>query len=229
MTRTCCALMALCLTCWAAAAKQDKVGDVLLNLPPPTGYCDLNEAHPSDARMLSVIGGVLEKGGNRLLAMSADCRQLEDWRSGKRPLLANYAQYQTRRAAENAPLPAAPAELIKATCQQLRAQGESAASRMMSDVQKRFDEALTTIKYNESKFLGVLAEEANTCYAALLSRIRAETGTDVAQVGMFAIMVVKGKLVFYYLFAPYVGAPGVTTQLDQLRHNVAALLAANRK
>jgi hypothetical protein len=34
--------MALCLTCWAAAAKQDKVGDVLLNLPPPTGYCDLN-------------------------------------------------------------------------------------------------------------------------------------------------------------------------------------------
>jgi hypothetical protein len=228
MLRVFCALVALCLLCWAAVAKQEKVGGVAVNLPPPAGYCELNEAQPGDARMLSVLGGVLEKGGNRLVAMSADCRQLDDWRNGKRPLLANYAQYQTQKASENASLPAAPAEVIKATCQQLRAQGEIIATRMVPDIQKRFDEALTAVRYNESKFLGVLGEDSKACYASLLSRIRAENGADVAQVGMFAVTIIKGKPIFYYLFAPYVGAPGITSQLDQLRRNVAALEAANR-
>jgi hypothetical protein len=229
MLRLSLALAAFCLLCWAAAAKQEKVGGVALNLLPPAGYCELDGAQPGDARMLSAIGGMLEKGGNRLLALSADCRQLDDWRNGKRPLLANYAQYQTQKASENASLPAAPAEVIKAACQQLRAQGDNIAARQLPDMQRSFDEALAGIKYNESKFLGVMAQDAKACYAALLSRIRAETGADVAQVGMFAITIIKGKAIFSYLFAPYAGAKELTVQLDQLRRNVAALDAANSK
>jgi hypothetical protein len=228
MIRVAGALITLCLLCGAAAAKQAKLGAVALNLPPPTGYCELSEAQPSDASMITAIGGMLDKGGNRLLAISADCRQLDDWRAGRRPLLANYAQYQTLKAWENTSLPAAPAEVIKATCAQLRGQGESLTANMTPEVQKRFDEVMKTVKINEMKFLGVLGEDSKTCYAALLQRIRAQTGTDIAQTSVFASIIVKGKLVYYYLFAPYVNGQSVTDLLNQLRRNVAALEAANR-
>jgi len=62
----------------------------------------------------------------------------------------------------------------------------------------------------------------------LLTRIRAENGADVAQ-GMFAVTVVKRRLVCSYLFAPHVGAQLVTEQLEQLRRNVGALRVANGK
>ena len=228
MIRVACALITLCLLCAVAAAKQAKLGAVALNLPVPAGYCELTEDQPSDAAMINAIGTMLEKGGNRLLVISAECRQLEDWRAGRRPLLANYAQYQTRKELENSRLPASPAEVIKATCAQMRAQGERFAANITPDVQKRFDEVMKTVKINETKFLGVLSEDSNVCYAALMQRIRAETGTDIAQAVVFATTLVKGKLVYNYLFAPYVSGQSVTDLLTQLRRNVAALKASNK-
>jgi hypothetical protein len=228
MIRVACALTTLCLLCWAAAAKEAKLGAVALTLPAPAGYCELSEAQPGDAGMITAIGAMLDKGGNRLLVISAECQQLDDWHAGRRPLLANYAQYQTLKAWENSNLPAAPAEVIKGTCAQLRAKGESLTTNMTPDVQRRFDEVMKTVKINEMKFLGVLDEDSNTCYAALLQRIRLQTGTDIAQAAVFATTIVKSKLVYYYLFAPYVGGQSVIDLLNQLRRNVAALEASNR-
>jgi hypothetical protein len=219
-------LMILCLLCWAAAARQASIGGMAVNLPPPAGYCELTEGQPSDAAMLNTVGGMIDKGGNRLLSISAECKQLEDWRAGRRPLLANYAQYQTLKAWEN-DLPATPAEVIKATCAHARAQGESLLNAITPGVQKRFDEVMHTVKINEMKFLGVVGEDAKTCYSAMLQRIRAQDGTDIAQVVVFATTVIKRKLLYYYLFAPYVSGQSVTDVYSQLRRNVAALEASN--
>jgi len=227
MIRVALALMTVCLFCIAAVAKQAKLGAVALNLPAPPGYCELTEDQPSDANMITTIGTMLEKGGNRLLVISAECRQLDDWRAGRRPLLANYAQYQTRMALENSNLPASPTEVIKGTCAQMRAKGESFTTSITPDVQKRFDEVMKTVKINEMKFLGVLSEDANACYAALMQRIRAQSGTDIAQAVVFATTIVKGKLVYYYLFAPYVSGQSVTDLLTQLKRYVAALETSN--
>jgi hypothetical protein len=228
MIRVAYALMTLCLLCGAAAAKQAKLGNVPLNLPPPAGYCELNEAQAKDTAMLTTVGTMLDKSGNRLLAMSAECRQLEDWRSARRPRLANYAQYQTLKAWEDISLPATPQQIIKTTCVELRAQGDSMVTKMTPDVQKRFDEVMKTVKVNEMKFLGVLAEDPNACYAALLQRLRLQDGTDIVQAIVFATTIVKNKLVYAYLFAPYTGGQVVTDLLKQLKPNVAALEAANR-
>jgi hypothetical protein len=55
-----------------------------------------------------------------------------------------------------------------------------------------------------------------------------QTGTDIAQAAVFATTIVKSKLVYYYLFAPYVSGQSVIDLLNQLRRNVAALEASNR-
>jgi hypothetical protein len=228
MSRVFCALLALLGLCCVAFAKQATLGAASLTPPPPAGYCEMDEAQPSDARMIGAVSAALERGPTRLLAISADCRQLEDWRAERRPLLGNYAQYHTLKAWENTALPAAPAEVIKQTCAALRAQGEDLLAKIGPDIRARVEQAMKDVKYNEMKFMGVVGEDTNACYASMLQRLRAETGADVEQVTVFAATIVKAKLVYYYLYAPFLSGQTVNEMLAQLRLNVAALQAANR-
>src|SRR5262245_33787725 len=62
-----------CALCVTATAKDAKVGGVLLKLPPPPGYCELDPSEPSDLRLFSILEGAFKNSGNRLLAISADC------------------------------------------------------------------------------------------------------------------------------------------------------------
>lgn len=123
MIRCTATLLISCFVVVSAAAKDANVGPTMLALPPPTGYCELDAARATDARAVKAVEGMLV--GNRLLAFSADCAQLADWRTGKRELLDNIAQYQTLIAWENGPLPAAAETTIKQVCGQLRAKATS--------------------------------------------------------------------------------------------------------
>jgi hypothetical protein len=227
MIRLAAAFLGLCLLACPAVAKDAKIGPTTLNLIPPPGYCEMDPAQASDARMVKAIEGMLGNTGNRLLAVSADCNQLTNWRTGKRKLLDNMAQYQTIISLESSPLPAAPDVTIKDACNQMRAQGEQLVADMTPDVQARAEQVLKTVKVNEMKFLGVVGEDPLVCYAAMLQKFKTEVGTDKTQVTVFATTVIKFKIVYYYLFAPYVSGATVTDMLAQQRKNVAALQAAN--
>jgi hypothetical protein len=159
--------------------------------------------------------------------VSAECNQLKDWRTGKRQLLENTAQYQTMISLENAPLPATPEAMIKDTCNQLRTQGEQMVANATSDAKTRAEEVLKTIKVNETKFMGVVGEDPLACYAAVLQKLTTETGAEKTQVIVFATTVLKGKIIYYYLYAPYVSGDSVTQMLAEQRVNVTKLQAAN--
>ena len=229
MTRSAALLLAASLPALAgsALAKDARVGTVALNLVPPSGYCELDAAQPSDTRMVSAIEGMLGNTGNRLLAVSADCTQLADWRTGKRPLLDNMAQYQTLIAWENGPLPATPEVTIKTVCDQMQAQGEQMVANMAPDVKARAEQVLKTVQVNEMKFMGVVGEEPLVCYAAMLQKFRTEVGTDKTQVTVFATTVVRSKIVYFYLFAPYVSGATVTEMLAQQKAHIRLLQSAN--
>jgi hypothetical protein len=209
------------------AAKDATVGTTSLALPPPTGSCELDANQASDARMMKAVEGMLAPTSNRLLAMSADCTQLDQWRTGKRPLLDNMAQYQTLTAWENTALPDTPEKTIKDACSEMRTQGEKLVADMTPDVKARAEQVLKTVKINEMKFLGVVGEDANVCYAAMLQKFHTEVGTDKTQATVFATTIVKGKLVYFYLFAPYVSGDTVTDLLAQQRTHVRQLQTAN--
>jgi hypothetical protein len=210
-------------------AKEATVGQTAITLTTPTGQCELDPKQPSDARMLQITEGALTGVGNRLLAFYADCKQLGDWRTGKRPLLEDFAQYQTTIAAAGAPAPAAPEEEIKQLCSKQRADGERTMSGLASDIKARVEEAVRGVKVNQMRFLGVVGEEPGACYAALVQRLKAETGKDVTMMSVYATMFIKGKVVHYYLYSPYRSSQTVTALLARHKVNVAALLAANKK
>jgi len=210
-------------------AKEVTVGQATLTLTTPDGQCELDPSQPGDARMLNITGGALTGVGNRLLAFYADCKQLAAWRTGKRPLLEDFSQYQTEIASVDSPAPPAPEDVIKQTCKTLRAEGEKLVSGLAPDLKTRIEEAVRGVKVNQTRFLGVVGEEPGVCYAALAQRIKAETGKDVTIVGLYASTFIKGKIVHYYLYSPYRSAQTVTALLARHKRNVAALLSANKK
>jgi hypothetical protein len=207
-----------------ALAVQTMIGGVAVTLPPPAGFCELSDVNPSDKRMISTLTDLLAKSGNRLLGMSADCRQLTDWHSGKRQLLDDYAQYQTPIAGMDQP----PSETVAQTCTTLRNEGNKILANQMPDIKARVESTLSKIKMNETSFLGVLGEEANACYAGLVQRIHTEAGTDKTQITAFAISTIKNRSIFTYRFAVYQTADTVNAVLAKIKGDVAALLGANR-
>jgi hypothetical protein len=208
-------------------AKDAKVGQTSVTLTAPSGQCELDPGEPSDARMLQITESTLASVGNRLLGFYADCKQLNDWRIGKRALLEDFAQYQTAIAAMDAPAPAAPAEAIKQLCSQQREASEKMVTGIATDMKARIEEAVRGVQLNQVRSLGVVAEDANACYAALVQRFKAETGKDVTIMALFATTFVQGKLVLYYLYSPYRSAQTMPALLAKQKLNVAALLAAN--
>ena len=212
----------------AAVAKEVKIGETSVNLPPPAGFCELDEKKgASDGRVVKAIGDLVRGGGNELFAIDAHCKQLSDWRTGKRRLLDDMAQYQASASSINQLQPAAAEDAIKPVCKSLREQGDKLLSGTMPDTQSRIEATLKTVKLNEASFIGVLAEDPTACYAALLQKLTTEAGTEKTQVALFAITVVKRKMIFYYLFSPYVSVDTVTTMVALHKRNVAALLATN--
>ena len=208
----------------SAFAAQTNIGGVPINLPAPSGFCDLSESNASDKRMLTTLGPLLEKSGNKLLAMSADCRQLAEWHTGKRQLLDDYGQYQTAIAGMDKP----PSETIAETCTTLRNEGNKILANQLPDIKKRVESAMSKVKMNETSFIGVLAEDPDACYAGLIQKIHTEANTDKTQITVFAISIVKNKSVFTYRFSVYRGPNSIDTTLSKIKIDIAALMAANR-
>jgi hypothetical protein len=206
-----------------AMAGQASMGDVSVSLPAPRGFCELTETNKSDARMLSVVGGLLTQSGNKLLSMSADCGQLTNWRASRRQLLDDYAQYQTSLTLLDKP----PVETIQQTCTTLREEGNKIVSKEMPDLKARVESALKNVKMNQTTFIGVLAEEPRACYAGLVQQIHTQSGIDKTQLSLFAVTAVRNRTVFVYRFLVHTGSDSVIDGLAKLKNDVAAFYAAN--
>jgi hypothetical protein len=207
----------------SAFAAQANIGGVLITLPPPAGFCELSDSNASDKHMRTTLGDLLEKSGNKLLAMSADCRQLADWHTGTRKLLDDYAQFQTAIASMDKPS----SETVAETCTTLRQQGDQILAKQLPDIKQRVEATMSKIKLNETKFIGVLAESPDACYAALIQKIHTEADTDKTQITAFAVSLIKDKSVFTYRMGVYRSPKSVDEVLRHIKSDVAGLIRAN--
>ncbi len=208
-------------------AKEARIGAVAVSLPPPPGYCEMDAAQAADARMLATVNEMLGATGNRLVVASAECKQLKEWRKGKRASIDNLAQYQTLSSLEEGQLSAPPEIAIKELCDQMRAQAEQLMDDVAGNLRDRAEKAMQSVKFEDTKFLGVIAQEPLACYGGLLQKSKAEGGAERGEVTVFATTVIKGKIVYSYLFAPFVGGDTVTAMLAQQKANVGRLHSAN--
>lgn len=223
-------LISLLSACSAlgAEAKTVKVGEVEIVTLPSAGHCLMDEEKPADARLLQPLSKIIEGGGNRLLAQFADCNQLDAWRTKSGKLLDDFVQYQVLKTFIDKPLPVSRAEMLKLTCASLRKEGEKYTAEILPDVRARAAVHLKAIKLNEMKFLGVVAEDSETCYASMLQKLTTELKTEKTQLCIFSVNIVRGKLVYFYAFSPFTEGSDAAAMLKRHQRDTTAFQAANR-
>jgi len=183
--------------CGAALAVEAEVGNAKISIPTPPGYCPLDRSLPQDQRLGKTLDELLA-GQNRLLAFFAECKQFSDWRI---------------------------ADAVKKGCAEARTQGlDLVEEKALGD---RITSVMKTVKQNEVKLLGVVAEEPNACFQALLQNLSVGDGVEKLQIIVYGTSVVKGKFIYHYRFGLYDGQPSVARLLGEEKKNVAAFLAAN--
>jgi len=202
-----------------ASGLEAMLGDVFVTLPPPAGFCELTPRYEFDGRMVAVASGLLQKGGSKLLVMSADCSQLAEARTGRRLLLDDAAQYVTPIATIDKP----PAQSVAHACTSLRKR----ANWMAYDINARLASVLEKIKINETVFIGVLGEDTNACYAATLQRFRTEGGAERTQAVVFAVTIIRNRTIVIYRLAVYQNQETFNAVLAKLKVDAIALVAAN--
>jgi hypothetical protein len=208
----------------SVSCRQLQIGSAKLDLPMPPSYCELDDGKAADKRELTAIRGMLES--TTLLAMFADCNQLDQWRSGKLPLLKNMIQYQT--VTEAIDQTAGPDD-IEAGCAELRANGQKIIGDMMPDVRSRAEIFMKNVDHIGQQFLGVLDETpGSVCYSAVLNRFKAENGIYVVQMTLWAMTVVKQRPFYIYVFAPYMDATTMPTALANLKTYYTSFVDANK-
>ena len=224
-------LLAVSLTVLSSAtAMAEKVNFAgkMIELVAPPGQCILDKKNAYDARLLSLVAGALG-GRNTLLAMYADCKEYKQWHSGKIKTLNNISQYQAPNAYVTRNLKGPPAKIISRLCTSMRAVGKAQVDKITKNVNRNIAKLATGMKINEMRSLGVLDEDATACYSGLLQSIRTELGTMKIIANVYAITVLDGQLLFYYLLSPYKGPQTVQDLLERQKTNVTAFLAVNEK
>jgi hypothetical protein len=173
----------------AADATDAKIGDVSLHLPHPTGYCAMDPVLASDGAFIGRLHSSMTKTGNRLLVISAECAELREWRSGKRPDLDHMAQYQTIIELESQPLPDTPEKMAKNFCANMHAMAMRPMDYILPDPQERAE------RLNELKLLGMVAEDAGVCYTATVQKFQVEGRDETTQGTVIATTLFKSKVV----------------------------------
>ncbi|MEZ5773314.1 MAG: hypothetical protein R3D33_00990 [Hyphomicrobiaceae bacterium] len=210
-----------------AQTPEVRIGEATIKLVTPAGHCVMDAANPADARYIQIVNGLLEQSGNTFLGATADCKQLEVWRNSTDVVLDDSFQFQTRAQFANQDLSAMRSEVISAACATVRSQGEQILAEAGAVAAERIQKLMEGARQDEVRFLGVLEENKDGCYAAMLQKMRTEIGTEKVQIGTIGITIVKGKVLYVALYSPYVDEAKIKTQYQQTRTAVEAILAAN--
>jgi hypothetical protein len=202
------AVVAAAVAALPAQAKQVhvvQVDGVRVGVPVPAGYCVMDRNHPSDRRVIGYFERV-NKGKNRILVTIADCRQLRDWRGGRRKLLGHYAYLTVATQLEGRTISMPPARFARVMERSFRRRGMEIVKRGNTVWRKRIEKTLPTVRVNENRFLGVLRTDGHAAYIGLIQRVRTEYGTEKVVLGMTSTGLVRGKVLSFSFYSDYAAA-----------------------
>lgn len=198
----------------AANAKDVNVGATSINFIAPKGFCELEDSSaPVDGTRK------LLAPRNKLLAYYADCK------SNMSLPLDNFAHYSAMTDAINETLPA---DSIGKICGSLRQNGQDGVKTVLQNRAADIGKFFEGLKINEARFMGVVAEESSACYIAIVVKLLTGAGAEKVLVSISASINIKGKLIGYSLYSPYINSGTVGMILEKHRANVAAFFVANR-
>jgi hypothetical protein len=143
-------------------------------------------------------------------------------------VLDHLAQYETVLALEAGALPDTPENLVKGYCDEMNATAVQSMPGTGPGAEDRAEQAARVVRVGEMRYLGVVAIEPLACYSATLHKFSVENAGEITQATVITALILKGKIIISYLFAPYAGHETIPKLLTTQRAHVSQLQRANR-
>ncbi|MFM9941602.1 MAG: hypothetical protein ACKVP7_19120 [Hyphomicrobiaceae bacterium] len=202
------------------------VGGRAIKLLLPDGQCALDRNQRYDANVLDISSRAIQ-GANDLLLHTAGCKNLDDARAGRTPYLNDFHQAQVALQFKQTELQGQEAAAAKEICQSLRSEGAQIEKEVGAEIKDRIKNLEAGIKVNETKALGVLAEDQLACYSGLLMNVQTPTGDKRLILGVYSMGVLNGRLIFLYHFRAEPPAGAVDRMVEQQKQIVRQHVAIN--
>jgi len=184
----------------------------------PSGYCEVG-GQPEDKE---IVNRTKEAIGinNQVLALFADCKELKEFRKGKRAAFDNYGQIlaQTPKGQLRAQKDISRDEYIKKI-------GGSNLSEACKKAQARAKQYIPG--YQNFENLGVLSTDSNGIYVGLLMSMTDDTGKIKPIVGIVGITLVKELPISINLYQAYKGSPNLQSLLTLQKTAIANFVRKN--
>ncbi|MDH3473566.1 MAG: hypothetical protein OEM59_07725 [Rhodospirillales bacterium] len=211
----------------AAQTSQDKTQSAALNLgvalPVPQGHCPMSEQHPAEREIIELTRQI-NQGRNLVMAMFADCAELESLRRQGRAL-DNYGGYLAPLSAGLEPLAMPRSQFLAAIAQAVAQQDPVAA--IEGEMRERVERADLALEVGEMSGLGLIHQDDTAVYTGVIQSLVMADGSSERVVAITGITLVQGHPVSVNLFAPFRDGGTVESLLVLQRQNLARFVTAN--
>lgn len=216
--------VALCLmvtVATPAASETFDIGGRTVTLELPAEYCPLDRSHPMDQTIFAYTEDVNTEA--RYLIHAAPCWNLEAWHDGRAQALGRYLSVVT-------PLVDGKPQTLDGLTRSrfLREVKQTLPATDIDEIEadlKRMYEGKADITVGDLQMLGVIEEDENALYIALVATAVSVEGEIVAPT-VWAVTSLNSAIVFVYLTSDM--APGIHAQLaGELAPYIAELVRLN--
>lgn len=185
----------------------------------PSGYCEVG-GHPADTELVSRTKEGIGTS-NQILALFANCKELEEFRNGRRAMLDNYGQILAQT-------PKGQLRALKGVSRSEYIQKISAQSNRPSEAFKNAEaRAKQYVPGYQGLDLGLLSTDFNGLYVGLLMSMTDDTGRPRAIVGVVGMTLVKEFSVTINLYQAYKNTPDLRGLLALQKSAIANLVRTN--
>jgi hypothetical protein len=185
------------------------IGPHQISVPVPLGHCVLQETDSNHNRLIQMQRDV-QKGVNEVLFLSADCDQLSDWESGRKPTLDDYGLVLSPSSAVNKKFDLTNDQFVSVMRHHLVNLGAKEIDHVVDKYVDRLNDVLEesfgSIRVNETEMLGILSQDKNGLYVGMSQLLTTETGENKRQIGVASFLLIKGKPITLNLYTIYRGA-----------------------
>lgn len=185
----------------------------------PAGYCEFG-GHPAEAELVRSTKECIGDS-NQILVLFAECKELENFRKGRRTMLDNYGQIlaQTPKGQLRAIKGVSRSEYIRRLSS--KSSWEEALKKAEARVKQYFS------GYQSSESLGLISTDANGLYMGILMTLTDDKGSPRQIIGVIGITLVKELSISINLYQVYRKEPDLRGILLRQQSAMANFVRAN--
>jgi hypothetical protein len=204
-------------------ATQSAALNLGVALPVPQGHCPMSEQQPAEREIIELTRQI-NQGRNLVMAMFADCGELESLRNQGRAL-DNYGGYLAPLSAGTEPLAMPRSQFLAAIAQAVAQQDPVAA--IEGEMRERVERANLSLEVGEMAGLGLIHQDDTAVYTGVIQSLVMQDGSSERVVAITGITLVQGHPVSVNLFAPFRDSATLEGLLAAQQQNLARFVAAN--